>query len=302
MTTAVRQWRFEVDRFDLRSRNWYATRFEAVESVIARWVNVVRSAMADDNLSTEGRWRRLLEPKADAYGRGVAILDEIKAASAEDHAAVDKILAEPEPPRPSEVLNALLYRQALELRRFDGDGDDPDMLTELQRAIDAGDAIGAEVLADLAPTVVRPKGPGDFVTAQQLLELQNAAKRLRAPYRRQAFALLDTLNGDGRDPGVDVKLQLASAALGPPPGADHGGRRPGPPRRLLPPRFSSARGRMGTLPVAHRHEPAAAAAAVRRDLWRAAMTTGGRAQSVNPRAKCAEQNQRSPEGGDAFHG
>ncbi len=212
-------WPFLIDRFDtpsLHDRTYYAGRFEAVETAIARFAAAVHGLAASGDLSSQGLWARLQAPKSDAYGSAQQALNDIGAALGADHEAITEVLDAPEPPPSTEVGLALAYAQALALRTYDGDGDDPDLLTELAEAIDDSDAITAQVLADLAPAIVRPTGAGDITTSRRLQRLTQQAVRLRTvPAKRAALVLQDLLDGTDDEPGVDQRHKVAAALLGP---------------------------------------------------------------------------------------
>lgn|GEM_PF-6700753 len=209
---------FTLSRFDLRSRDWYAGQFEELERIIASYAAKVLDIVRTGDFTSEGAWRASQPARDAATAAGESLLRIVGDAAAGDRAAIAQILNAEEPTRPDAVESRLARVQALELERFKAD-DAPNLLDELMKAVDGGDAIRAEVLVDLSDVFVRKTGgQGDDLTEFRLARLKRAAQDLYAPSdKRAAIALLQALDGDEPDSeggGVDWKQAWASATLG----------------------------------------------------------------------------------------
>jgi len=189
----------------------YAANFGLTEREMAKLASEVKAAAASGAYTTSGLFAATADAKSNAIFAVRRVLDAITALAAADRAAAEDALDGPEPPQTAETLAALQYQQALLLRQYPAG--DMNVVNALADAVDDGDAVKAQVLADMAEGLRWSIDSIDRMATFE--ELRKQAIALRAdPERRAALDQLALLDGTKEAAGVDGKAMAVGYAVG----------------------------------------------------------------------------------------
>jgi len=193
------------------SRTEYAANFGLAEREMTQLASDVKTLVRSGNFTNTGLFAATADAKGTAIFQVRRVLDAITALAMADRAAAEDVLDGPEPLQRAETLAALAYQQALLLRRY-APGDFS-VIGGLADAVEDGDAIKAQVLADMTEGL--PWSIESMGKMEQAEGLRRQAIGLRAdPERKAALDGLALLDGDRKTAGVDGKVRAIGDTVG----------------------------------------------------------------------------------------